>query len=1211
MPSFLPAIAIQTVYFDESDAEEAVALGRQLSDVLGRPKDDPLAAGVRIPIYFGVESGQVQVDRAVLTILVPVLGSTAYLTQREGIVQTLNDWAGRLEGGLVFPVLRAKGWRTVESSLHPKPHLGELFGGTRARTIDAICIAAIRCIEDDAAMGKARLFLSHAKVDLQSTHGAAKEIQEYVASELSIQAFFDSVDLLPGESLTQQIEGAQSKGVFVAVRTDHYSSRLWCQAELIQAKRNRLPTLTVEMLTEGETRSGAYAGNGQTVVWQQKPEDVVTAALVAWLRHVVFLRDGRRLIPAADLPADAEVVARAPELLDLVQEPMASATSLVVIHPDPALSSMERAILRSVKPKLSLVTPSTAYRYQLEIAGGSTASALDDWKIGLSLSSDASIEPSRGLFPEHVQDITVALASALISSGAHIAYGGDFRGSGYTLLLNDVYSAYNESLDEDERFLHSYVGATIPVAEIPDLGGVMVHHMGRSSDQLGAVLDPPEAGATVDETLKALYFSDMRRAMVLDEHARIIVAGAMTPKTGGKGGYGGAYPGVVEEAWRSLDSGKPLYVLGGFGGAAAAIAAVLRGSETPEKLTMAFWKKRAPDFVERAKSIREHPARKLLGLPRSMAKLVEKIAVLGEKRLGTDERSVKWNGLTRDENWELFRCIDPIQINALIMRGLLNMAKRESGQALSIELVHGDIRTASTSRLVAVATFEDAPLSGAALAIDDVLGGAVERARSESAPFQSVQDEDSTYDYLFQVNLGPLEQLEKLNERVESEVQRLATVVRRHGFKRVAVVTFGGNSAQEQGQTIRGMLDGLKSLAGSVTIEWHESTKRRFNALKEVFEGEENVHCTLRRGSPLVEAAALPVDIRSVVSVALSGDELRTTFLHPTGTGTSLIHLCQLSADVLDELACGAGDFDKATPSDSELAKRGGQLARLLLGKTAEKTLEEVSMYPMVIQHDLAAAQIPFEMLTYTASDSAGGGSFMALKGGIQRRLFVERQDGHSTPNPIGQDRDLTVLLVDDPTGNLPGAVFEAKQVKKAMRKLSGVKLIELSKAKATKEAFLDAMGKADVLHYAGHGFYRGPADDESGICLADGNLTRRDLASEHFGVRIVILNACEVGRVRGESITSAGAAIPASSFAEFFLASGVEALLGTFWTVDDIAAAHFVTALYERLSAGKTLNDAVRAGRECLSQKGESDWANYVQYGDGRFRLLQPGLGE
>ncbi|MGX9901309.1 hypothetical protein ACW0JT_18185 [Arthrobacter sp. SA17] len=68
--------------------------------------------------------------------------------------------------------------------------------------------------------------------------------------------------------------------------------------------------------------------------------------------------------------------------------------------------------------------------------------------------------------------------------------------------------------------------------------------------------------------MASVALSAMRRTVTDRIHARIAVGGALS-------GYQGTEPGVVEEARLTLEAGKPLYVAGGYGGAAAAMAKAL------------------------------------------------------------------------------------------------------------------------------------------------------------------------------------------------------------------------------------------------------------------------------------------------------------------------------------------------------------------------------------------------------------------------------------------------------------------------------------------------------------------------------------------------------------------------------------------------------------------------------------------------------------
>jgi hypothetical protein len=62
--------------------------------------------------------------------------------------------------------------------------------------------------------------------------------------------------------------------------------------------------------------------------------------------------------------------------------------------------------------------------------------------------------------------------------------------------------------------------------------------------------------------------------------ARVLLGGQVT-------GFKGKYPGLLEEALLAIRSGKPLYLIGGFGGCTASIIEALNGG-TPDVLTDAY-----------------------------------------------------------------------------------------------------------------------------------------------------------------------------------------------------------------------------------------------------------------------------------------------------------------------------------------------------------------------------------------------------------------------------------------------------------------------------------------------------------------------------------------------------------------------------------------------------------------------------------------------
>lgn len=142
------------------------------------------------------------------------------------------------------------------------------------------------------------------------------------------------------------------------------------------------------------------------------------------------------------------------------------------------------------------------------------------------------------------------------------------------------------------------------------------------------------------------------------------------------------------------------------------------------------------------------------------------------------------------------------------------------------------------------------------------------------------------------------------------------------------------------------------------------------------------------------------------------------------------------------------------------------------------------------------------------------------------------------------------------------------------------------------------ASGRADVLHFAGHGAW----DEKEGtgaLLLVDGSghstwvetdRLRRLLCGR--GLRLVVLNACETGR-GGRTDFLRGVA-PA------LLAGGIPAVVANQYKVLDTSAAAFARHLYGALARGHSLGSAAREARVAVSVAKASepmDWAVPVLY--------------
>lgn len=1199
-----PTLIVHTTYFsatllaDEPDEERARAeqLGRELYDLLTRPTSDPLAWGPGIPVRIATAPEHIDATEAEHVVVLAVLGADSAADEgaRKRAVGAFQRW-GR-EGARTLPVLAHTNWRATEPELKA-PILRELYTkqDPRRATINEILLFLARTFAgDDNASATTQLFISHAKVDLARTDKAAEKLHKYIVTETTGKAFFDKVSVLPGDELAEQLEREATQGVFVVVRGDLYSSRAWCRQELLFAKQKRLPIVTVELLSAGENRSATYSGNGVTVTWDRAATDaaaaqVLTLAMVERVRHLFFQAEGRRVIDAAGLPSDTECLSRPPEVLDIVALRHRPESSIVLLHPDPPLPVFERAVLEDCDKRVRTATPTTAFA---NVVGSAIRAPLDGWQLALSLSEpDLGLGESdlAGLTQDHLLDATTFLARALIGAGGTIGYGGDFREKSITTLLAQLVVAYRETGRSRADFLHGYVAAHLN----PKVATAAFTSHWLRTDQR-ALRQPPVAVPELASE-KALYFSDMRQVMAQATQARIILGGSSHPRAHDASGYVGRYPGVVEEAWRTLKAQKPLYIVGGFGGAAELVRRAIESEVPPDDLTDAKWAGKA-DWDQLVTDWAKAPDVTKLGLPLSLEAMAREIYQLGHKLLESDAASVNSNGLTVAENRLLFGTRDPLTLTSLVLKGLVTMSTRSARGQLRVELVEGDVTRATGLDLLVFPTFNDVVPTGAAEALDRATGGAATKAYRARTAMPS-QSSGLGSRYVLAADLGSVTAaLADPSRATARATEELATIIRQGGYRRVGVVTFLGNVSDNLERVVGGMISGLIRAADTAEVAWYESDPERVEEIARVLQNLTDVSLT-RRSEPKLDADERERK-RTMVQVSQEVNGLNTVLLLHRANG-----LAPMQSVAFDEAArvelTGVGP--QSSPAAPQLAKIGSRITDLLFGAQASAVLENVQDTELILVHDARAGGIPFEAMSW----GANGARFAPATGlGIVRRLIVDGIKSERALTRPRRARRVGILVVINPTSDLSGAEAEGNEL---LARLAGgpFDLRVLRGPEATLDAVLAASGdpEVDVLHYCGHGFFNGPGVDESGLNLADGPLTLTRITELKSVPRLAFVNACQAGRVRG----NAHVVREPQAFAEFFLRAGVDAYLGTFWLVSDDGAAQFASQVYEAMVNGRELGEAVIAGRKALVKASNSDWANYVLYGDGSFRLVEP----
>lgn len=533
----------------------------------------------------------------------------------------------------------------------------------RAEMVLRITHAVARQMLPANAAGRrhASLFLSHAKADGRAL---AWFLKDFLDDQPGGTHFFDEVGLLPGDAFQERLKEAIGESVVVIILTDKFAGRYWCSWEAFNGKVLRRPMLVVNALKSGEDLSHRYLGNVPTLRWNPtKPAHptlrrrIVAYALLELLRTC---HEKERLCSIKAQSAkwkSAEVTPWLPELLTLPPPRVKPRRALLsLLHPDPPLPAYELDALQKQRPDVTFYSLTQAVT-----EGVATTGALHGKQIAISI-SDGPDCARFGVNAAHQARLWARLCNHLLTAGAKLAYGGDPRSGGYTeQLLDMVRGAVKAGRQMPRGLVHWYVGWPTPNA-IDDtyranLPGVIELHEDKRPTGVNlpvGAFAPPSSPDPKWRFGWTLGMREMRKAMAKDCSARVMLGGQFRSVS--------PVPGLVEEFLTFVDTGKPVYLVGAFGGMTRVIIRALRGEE-PEELTEAF-----QDAGGR-QVFREFYDAEIVGrvLPEE-TKVDYRLVVERLRAIGVT--GLRNNGLKDEENERLFEATDPVEIVGLVLEGL-------------------------------------------------------------------------------------------------------------------------------------------------------------------------------------------------------------------------------------------------------------------------------------------------------------------------------------------------------------------------------------------------------------------------------------------------------------------------------------------------------------------------------------------------------------
>lgn len=257
-----------------------------------------------------------------------------------------------------------------------------------------------------------------------------------------------------------------------------------------------------------------------------------------------------------------------------------------------------------------------------------------------------------------------------------------------------------------------------------------------------------------------------------------------------------------------------------------------------------------------------------------------------------------------------------------------------------------------------------------------------------------------------------------------------------------------------------------------------------------------------------------------------------------------------------------------------------------------------------------ALATLPWEYAYVEPRGTSAGEKVSLGFWALNRRLSLVRYEILAVPQeslePIGEDHLRLIALSAEPKGSGDLSLErEIEAIGSAVGKIEALRFEPYPHATwATLQAALDRA--AHIVHFAGHGSFEIEMGEDYGTLegrgallfeTEDGEVDSRPaeevaLNLNQTGVRLVVLAACEGGRVDGVRAWS--------GIAPALVRAGIPAVVAMQFRVRDDKALAFSQRFYEHLATGGSIDSAVTAGRLAMFDSKDSygrDWGAPVLY--------------
>lgn len=394
----LPPILEIYVVWHPGDADGAQVAEKLLDHFRGTAFSGLIGGAIDVYVRSGSPSGLTADSPAPIPVLEPAPYDLAIPAFTSLIVVAGTELANAVESpgawrDYIEDVARARAANPDTIGVFPvqvaplaldKTHLAAVVGGYQQAAAGAwgkpgfdetLCRDLAQGIAQivDPNHQRLKVFISHTKRLDTAEDGTVVRLLDLVRdviSETRLAEFFDARDLQPGQDWAPELIREAAHSALLAVRTDLYSSRPWCQREIVTAKRHGMPVVVLDGLRRGEERGSFLMDHVARVAGHRTAKGWGRDAIWTALNQLVdeclkrALWQAQRRIGSSALEIDIDWWApHAPEpatfadWLTHIDRKAKRVAPIIVLHPDPPLGDDESDVLTQIARLSGLTGP--------------------------------------------------------------------------------------------------------------------------------------------------------------------------------------------------------------------------------------------------------------------------------------------------------------------------------------------------------------------------------------------------------------------------------------------------------------------------------------------------------------------------------------------------------------------------------------------------------------------------------------------------------------------------------------------------------------------------------------------------------------------------------------------------------------------------------------------------------------------------------------